>query len=37
MEMVDKHDFNEERVEKTLNKLKNISKVKEQYGLDKWF
>ncbi len=35
--LIDKHDFNEERVEKTLSKLKNISKVKEQSGLDKWF
>mgnify|MGYP001587354899 CR=1 FL=1 len=35
--LVDKHDFNEERVEKTLSKLTNISKIKEQSGLDKWF
>src|SRR3989344_867049 len=34
--LVDKHDFNEERVEKTLDKITNISKTKEQSALDKW-
>jgi len=34
--LVDKHEFNQERVENNLNKLLNIKKEQEQSSLDKW-
>jgi len=35
--LVEKHDFSEERVEKQLEKLKDIREKMKQKGLDKWF
>jgi len=35
--LVEKHDFNLERVEKTLEKLRKVNKNKEQSNLGKWF
>ncbi len=34
--LVDKHEFSEERVDSTLEKLTKITKAKEQIGLGKW-
>jgi flap endonuclease-1 len=35
--LVDKHDFSEERVQKQLDKLREISEKNKQKGLSKWF
>ena len=34
--LVDKHEFNEERVDKVISKLMESNKIKEQTGLGKW-
>ncbi|MDD5133316.1 MAG: flap endonuclease-1 [Candidatus Nanoarchaeia archaeon] len=35
--LIDEHEFSEERINNTLNKLKFVKKEKEQKDLDKWF
>lgn len=35
--LVEEHDFSEERIEKQLEKLKNINEKNKQKGLSKWF
>ena len=35
--LVERHDFSEERVNKQLEKLKELSEKKKQKGLNKWF
>ena len=35
--LVDRHDFSEERVNKQLDKLREITEKNKQKGLDKWF
>jgi len=35
--LVERHNFSEERVEKQLNRLKEIEEKGKQKGLDKWF
>ncbi len=35
--LVEKHDFSEERVEKQLEKLRELEKTRKQSGLNKWF
>ena len=35
--LVERHDFSEERVEKQLDKLRDITEKAKQKGLDKWF
>ncbi len=35
--LVDRHDFSEERVNKQIDKLKEVRKKSKQKGLDKWF
>lgn len=35
--LVERHDFSEERVEKQIDKLKDIKEKSKQKGLDKWF
>ena len=35
--LVNEHDFSEERVQKQLDKLKDLEKKNQQKGLDKWF
>ncbi len=34
--LIDRHDFSEERVERQLDKLKEINEKNKQKGLDKW-
>ena len=34
--LVEQHDFSEERVDKTLEKLTKLKKEKEQQGLSNW-
>ena len=35
--LVKRHDFSEERVDRQLEKLRNLEEKKKQKGLDKWF
>ena len=35
--LVDRHDFSDDRVNKQLDKLKDITEKNKQKGLDKWF
>ncbi|MFA5176391.1 MAG: flap endonuclease-1 [Candidatus Nanoarchaeia archaeon] len=35
--LIDEHEFSEERINNTLDKLKHVKKEKEQKDLDKWF
>lgn len=35
--LIGRHDFSEERVEKQLEKLREVSEKNKQKGLDKWF
>ncbi len=35
--LVDRHDFSEDRVNKQLDKLRDITEKNKQKGLDKWF
>jgi len=35
--LVERHDFSEDRVNKQLDKLKDITEKNKQKGLDKWF
>jgi flap endonuclease-1 len=35
--LIEEHDFSEERVEKQLDRLKEITEKNKQKGLDKWF
>ena len=35
--LVERHDFSEERVEKQINRLREVKEKAKQKGLDKWF